>query len=85
MPFLNQQKGKKDRRNYIMVNLHENYVPELDFEFAAPTDWAMESVMFIHMFLKAYSWLQSHPVFASEQGCVLMYDVDTLHRLDIKQ
>ena len=49
MPFLNQKKGGgrggvgvgvggvgNDHRNDFMINLHENYVPEMGFELATP-------------------------------------------------
>ena len=28
IPFLNQQKGENDRRNYFMINLHESMWPD---------------------------------------------------------
>ena len=34
LPFLNQQKGENDSRNYFMINLHETNVAELGFELA---------------------------------------------------
>ena len=36
LPFLNQQKGENDCRNYFMINLHESYAAELGFKHANP-------------------------------------------------
>ena len=34
MPFLNQQKGEKDHRNYFMIKLHESYGAGTGIELA---------------------------------------------------
>ena len=39
MPFLNQQKGKNDRRKYFMINLHERMLPT-SAGFEPATSWS---------------------------------------------